>query len=468
MKSQFKESLCLAVLMALGGALFPLDGGSPKNSGIQPFTANSSYWQFHGNPVLLIGGSIDDNLFQRPDLEAHLDAIRNAGGNYIRNTMSDRRDGGFEVYPFKRLPDGRYDLDQWNDDYWNRFRRMLELTSEREIIVQIEVWDRFDVSRNYWEPNPYNPRNNVNYTNEESGLAEEYPFHPAKNQQPFFFTTPGQCNNARVLFYQCAYVDKLLSIVLSFDHVLYCIDNETSGEEAWSVFWTDYIKERARDAGVRICVTEMWDSWNLEDDQHRRTLDHPERFAFVDVSQNNHNRGEEHWAGFQWVKAYVEETPRPLNTVKTYGADGNKFGHNDRDGIERFWRHLIGGAASARFHRPSAGLGLSTAAVAALKSVRLLESYVKLWDVEPAQNLLRARDSNEAFLAANPGEAYVLYFTDGGGVELDLSRETGPMELQWISIDAGERRSTAALEAGDWREIQAPAKGHWLAVILRK
>ena len=57
-------------------------------------------------PVLLLGGSKDDNLFQIPDLQAHLDEMRAAGANYIRNTLSDRRDGGFEVYPFARAADG--------------------------------------------------------------------------------------------------------------------------------------------------------------------------------------------------------------------------------------------------------------------------------------------------------------------------------------------------------------------------
>jgi len=32
-----------------------------------------------GQPVLLLGGSKDDNLFQVPDLKEHLDEIRTAG-----------------------------------------------------------------------------------------------------------------------------------------------------------------------------------------------------------------------------------------------------------------------------------------------------------------------------------------------------------------------------------------------------
>ena len=70
--------------------------------------------------------------------------LAEAGGNVIRNTMSDRKDKGFEVYPFLQLQNGKYDLDQWNPEYWERFDRMLRETAKRGIFVQIEVWDRFD------------------------------------------------------------------------------------------------------------------------------------------------------------------------------------------------------------------------------------------------------------------------------------------------------------------------------------
>lgn len=220
----------------------------PDSAPLRPYDQNRSYWQYHGHPVLLLGGSKDDSLFQIPDLRQHLDEIKAAGGNYIRNTMSDRPDHDFEVYAYLRLPNGKYDLNQWNEEYWNRFANLLRWTDEREIFVQIEVWDRFDYSDsgNYprWQPHPYNPANNVNYSYEDSGFARRYPNHPGANDQPFFFTTPKQGNNEVVLPYQQRFVDKMLSYSLQYDHVLYCMDNETSGEEAWGAYWAEYIKRR--------------------------------------------------------------------------------------------------------------------------------------------------------------------------------------------------------------------------------
>jgi hypothetical protein len=455
---------CLAAAAALL-FLAPLAAAADNAERIRPYEKNPWYWQYRGEPVLLLGGSKDDSLFQIPDLQEHLDAMAAAGANYIRNTMSDRPDHDFEVYPFQRLENGKYDLEQWNDEYWKRFANLLQWTRERGIIVQIEVWDRFDYSRDNWKPHPYNPANNVNYTYEQSGFAPDYPDHPGQNKQPFFFTTPKQRNNEVVLKYQQRFVAEMLRHTLREPHVLYCMDNETSGEEAWGLYWAEFIQQRAKQAGVDVFLTEMWDAWDLKAPQHRRTFDHPQRFAFVDISQNNHQKGQTHWDNFQWTRDYLSKQPRPINTVKTYGADTGRYG-TDRDGLERWWRHLIGGAASVRFHRPDSGLGFSDKAAASIRAGRKLESLVKLWDVKPANDLLRDRSDNEAYAAADAGKAYALYFPDGGSVEIDLRGHDRAFDIRWIDIASGEFGPRGKLSGGNWVRLDAPAKGHWAAAIV--
>ncbi len=459
------SSIQFAVIL-LGASCCAVANAADSADGITPYAKNPRYWQYHGQPVLLLGGSDDDNLFQLPELKEHLDAIRKAGGNYIRNTMSDRPDRGSEVYAYAKNADGKYDLERWNDEYWQRLARMLRWTQERQIIVQIEVWDRFDFFAKNWALHPFNPRNNVNYTRESSGLAFDYPDHPGSNRQPLFFTTPKQRNNELLLGYQQRFVDKMLEHTLKFDHVLYCMDNETGAEEAWGAYWADYLHRHAADRGKRIYVTEMWDDWNLRAPRHRRTFDHPDQYDFCDVSQNNHQKGQAHWDNFQWVRQYVADHPRPLNTVKTYGADGGRFG-TTRDGVERFWRSVIGGAASARFHRPDSGLGLSPPAVASIAAARKLESIVKLWDLSPTLDLLGERGNNEAYLAASPGRDYALYFPDGGDVTLDLQGHAGQFQLRWINISTGDWGAEQTQAGNEKARIAAPASGGWVAAIAK-
>jgi len=144
---------------------------------IQPYAKNPFYWQYMDEPVLLLGGSVEDNLFQIPEIEAHLDLLHSVGGNYVRCTMSSRDEG--DVWPFERDPaSGLYDLGKPGTAYWERFARFLELAAARDVIAQFEMWDRFDFARAPWQSNPYNPKNNSNYTFEQSGLKELIDAHP--------------------------------------------------------------------------------------------------------------------------------------------------------------------------------------------------------------------------------------------------------------------------------------------------
>ena len=438
---------------------------------LKPWSKNPWYWEYQNQPVLLLGGSDDDNLFQWPKdrLIPQLDRIVAAGGNVIRNTMSDRNDKGFELYPFKQLSDGQYDLNQWNTEYWNRFETMLKETAKRRIFVQIEIWDRFDYTDNSgsqrWQLHPYHPKNNVNYNYEDSGFARQYPDHPGANKQPFFYTTPDQRNNTVVLPYQQRFVDEMLAHSLRYDHVLYCMDNETKAEPAWGVYWANFVKAKAKQLGKTVFVTEMWDDWNLRAERHRLTFDNTQLYDFVDVSQNNHNSGRKHWDNFLYVKNYLSSHPRPINTTKTYGATGNKFGHNDQDAIERFWRHILAGAASARFHRPDAGLGINDKAFACIKAARLLEEEVAFWDLTPAMGAIKNTQDNDAYAALSEGKAFVVFITGKHHVNIGLSHFPNHVDLIWISVDQGIKYSESELNHKNVIKLTPPDKGNWIGLL---
>jgi hypothetical protein len=469
MKSHMKpiSFLNAIVLIIAGTILVNLSNAQNSGNAIQPYPENPYYWQYEGEPVVLLGGTKDDNLFQIPDLKSHLKKLSAVGGNYVRNTMSDRHSRGFEVYPFKKLENGKYDLNQWNKEYWKRFENLLKWTSKMDIIVQIEVWDRFDYSRENWIPHPYNPNNNINYTYEESGFKPKYPKHPGANVQPFFFTTPQQSNNQTVLKYQQRFVNKMLDYSLEYPNVLYCIDNETSGEEAWSVYWARFIRERSEEEGVTVNITEMWDEWNLKAEQHRRTFDHPERFDFVDISQNNHQTGETHWENFQWVRDYLSNQPRPLNSVKIYGSGADSHGGSIQDAVEKFWRWIIGGAASARFHRPNSGIGLSKTAQTQIRSARMFLEEFNIVDARPdsEHKLLSKREENEAYLTRIPGEQYAVYFTNGGEVSLELSNANGSYKVKWLDVSDSEWKKEASVNGGRKVSLETPGEGQYLVLL---
>lgn len=457
---------------------------------IQPYAKNPRYWQYKSEPVMLLGASMTDHLFLIDDLKAHLDEIKATGGNYVRNTMSQRE--GKDLKPYKLLPDGNFDLDQWNEDYWKRFQDFVQWTAEREIIVQIEVWDRFDYSDgsdwNIWQHSPWRPAINVNYDGGESGLADTYKEHPAKDKQPFFHTIPGmdryQKKYALIRKHQERFVDKMLSYSLDHGHVLYCMNNETSTPAAWGQYWIEFIHSRARDKGLSVCTTDMFDdSFEGKDAKNTPVIfDDPRHYQFADISQvNSRVYDDDHWKKLSELLQLVNTHPRPCNHVKIYASGYTSWGSGSpEDGIERFWRNILGGSASARFHRPGKdeGFALNDSRKGCIKAARLLEERIKYWDITPHQELLSDRSSNEAYLAADPGKSYALYFTHGGSVGLDLSKAKGTFEVTWISVTMGRITDTTStkLYARTKKQIQggavvtlaAPYKGGWVAALVKK
>jgi len=462
-----------------------LSAAADKNAGrIKPYAENPRYWQYNGKPVMLLGGSKTDHVFLLDDLKIHLDEIQAVGANYVRNTMSQREDK--DLKPHRLLANGKFDVDQWNQEYWKRFENMLKLTAERDIFVQIEVWDRFDYSTQYWQISPWNPGNNVNYTYEQTDFAPEYPKHSGQDVQPFFHSIKGMRQYSkkldRIRIYQEAFVAKMLSYSLDYGHVLYCMDNETSTPAQWGQYWIRFIKAKAAERGVTVCTTDMFDdAFRAEKAEHTALIfNDAEHYMFADISQvNSRNYDQTHWDALLWLLRQVNKRPRPSNHTKIYGSGYYTFGTGGpEDGVERFWRNILGGSAAARFHRPDAGNGLNDFAKASIKAARILEGLIKFWDITPQMGLLSDRESNEAYLAAKPGKCYALYFIDGGSVGLDLSGTTGSFDVTWISVSMGVTTRTSAagryrlmdktIQGGSVVTLSAPYKGGWVAALVKK
>lgn len=447
---------------------------------IQPSEDFPRYWQFHGEPVLLLGGSNDDNLFQCTEsrLVTQLDILIAAGGNYVRNTMSCRDSGN--VWPFAQVAGGIfYDMDVWNEEYWRRFTRMLHETVTRGVIVQIEIWayyDFFDYYGACWgeqgNRNPWNPVNNSNYSFETTYLKPRYG-SPRKDTHDFFMSVPALNNDRVLLHYQQRYVDRLLRETLPFDNVLFCITNEIRAPyfPAWSAYWLDYIRKKTTAVGKRIETTEIQLTHDIAGEEFGALVQWNDRCTFLDASQNSAVRnGQLHWDNLQTLYRALEDQPRPINHVKIYGADtAAEWSGTDHDGGERFWRNIIGGAASVRFHRPPSGLGLTEKARTHLRSLRMLTTEFDFFRSQPGSESQRLcnRQANEAYLAMVGDTQFVVYFPDGGSVGLDVSCAPGGYSRRWLEINTSRWHDAERVLADPNVSIICPGPGPWAALLDR-
>ena len=86
--------------------------------------------------------------------------------------------------------------------------------------------------------------------------------------------------------------------------------------------------------------------------------------------------------------------------------------------------------------------------------------------MNPANGLLSERSANEAYLAADPGRAYALYFPDGGSVRLALPAHAAGWEVHWIDIGTGDWGPRATLPGGGSTPVSAPGPGNWAAAVV--
>jgi len=128
--------------------------------------------------------------------------------------------------------------------------------------------------------------------------------------------------------------------------------------------------------------------------------------------------------------------------------------------------------AGVRFHRPTSGIGLYPEAKSCISATRKVESVVKFWDVKDRLDLLTDRQSDEAYLAAAPGKAYILYFTKNGGGAVGLKLDDYPnttFEIHWVNIGTGNWGPAATISGGRTTRIDRPdASAHWAAAIVKR
>lgn len=429
-------------------------------AGLSIADSNPRYWAVDEEPVLLLGGSSEDNLFQVADVASELEELASVGGNYVRCTMSAREE--FAVYPFEETEDG-YDLDSWNEEYWTRFETFLSACADHDVVAQIEVWATFDYYMENWRENPFNPACNVTYTAEESGLepdvGDSAPHYEGHND--FFYSVPAELDLGLLRTYQERFVEKLLDVALEYDNVLYCIDNETDVSPAWPDYWARFIDERAAERDTTALLTEMWLETDITHGDHDAVVEQPDLYDYVEVSQNNQSDGRDHYDRVRRMHERLDP-PRPLNNVKIYGADAVGWTGGDREGVERFWRNLFAGAASVRFHRPPAGQGLNQRAKRAIRAARDVFGAFEFTTCRPTTDVL-ANTEGAAYALAGDGTV-VIYFPSGTSATVEPTALGATPEVRWYDVDSC---SWTAIESvtGDAPRLDPADDGRWIALV---
>jgi hypothetical protein len=231
----------------------------PKGLALEKEGTEQVYFTHNGNPILSFGGASDfifylaDDAF---DYQRWANWAASQGMNHIRaypplswRTVERKIKGNGGsvsnlVFPYKEISPRKFDLTQFNDIYWNRFRTQCEYLQTKRIIVHLLMvngWEG-DEGAN-WAGHFFNPKNTVN-------TCTEY-----LSEKPDKFYSSVADGKSELVDLQKAWFRKLIEVTHDLDNVYYDLVHEIAGHyESWDKT-KDWVTEMA--AAVRSKWSEL-------------------------------------------------------------------------------------------------------------------------------------------------------------------------------------------------------------------
>jgi len=218
---------------------------------------NPHYLEYRGKPVIIVSsgehyGSVINPAF---DYIKYLDTMQKDSMNYTRiftgamywevedafgitnNTLAPAV--GTALAPWKRSEvagntngGNKFDMDQWNENYFTRFKSFVEEAQKRNIIVEVTLFTSI-YGEKLWSSCPANPQNNIN----NIALSDYKKVHTM--------------DNGNLLNYQEKYVKKIVTELNKYDNVIFEIQNEP---------WADQPVGKNRPNSWQKLMPDNWES----------------------------------------------------------------------------------------------------------------------------------------------------------------------------------------------------------------
>jgi uncharacterized protein DUF6298 len=267
LQSQFSRrvviKLILLAFLCRAAAVDRADANAAENVStasppISTHPDNPKYFLFRGKPLILVTATEHyGSVINRPfDFERYLADAAEKHQTLTRTFLLFRElqnarnpsspckpESPDYIAPWRRTGPGnafdgelRYDLEQWNPEYFDRLRRFLKRASELGIVVELTLFSN-TYSDEIWKLNPLRPENSLK--SKEKVAWQEYI----------------SLRHEALVARQTAYVEKIIAETSLYDNVYYEICNEPGGDFAGSPVktadvdaWQQHIGKVAREA----------------------------------------------------------------------------------------------------------------------------------------------------------------------------------------------------------------------------
>ncbi|HZF00108.1 MAG TPA: PA14 domain-containing protein [Planctomycetota bacterium] len=449
----------LTLILILGGTPALLRGAAPAAAGaggpLVVLSSNPRYFSDgSGKAVYLTGSHVWQNLQDRGtvspppafDYGAYLDFLQSRNHNFIRLWNWEQArwapwttgDEFATPLPFSRTGPGnaldggpKFNLDQFNQGYFDRLRSRVIAARDRGIYVSIMLFEGWSIdnvgkgSGNPWPGHPFNGSNNVNGVDADlngNGQGEE----------------SHTLANATVTSKQDAYVRKVVDTVNDLDNVLYEVANESGASVPGSTDWQYHL--------INLLHT-------YEAGKPKR---HPVGMTFQYPNGNNS-------ALFNSPAEWISPGSSGGYDSNPPAATGNKVILTDTDHIfgeggDRSWvwksftrglQPLFMDGGIETF--PETADGRESARWAMGQS-RSYADRMNLAMMTPRGDL-----TSTGYALANPGVEYLVYQSGSGGFSVSLGG--GNYSVEWMNPSTGGTSTGAEVSGGGSVSFSAPFGG---------
>lgn len=436
--------------------------GWPDAGPLQLHPDNPHYLVYRGQPIVLVTAGEHYGAVVNPDFQFrrylatlaadNLNYTRIFTGAYVepqgafgieRNTLAP--DGTRFLAPWARSEEAgyvgggnRFDLDRWDEAYFNRLHDFVTAASELGIVVEVTLFSSYYGNFGF---SPLHPDNNVNLVT---------PVDPKQVQT---------LENGELMVYQEGLVRKLVQELNAFENVFWEVQNEPYADRPLTVqpinpFLPDWREEWRNRVDLADDASLDWQRRIVEiirDEESRL----PRRHL---IAQNYGNfryplsgvHDEISIVNFHYAYPEAVTWNRGLNRVTGFDESGFS-GSGDEPYRRQAWSFILAGGGLFNhldysfFPGAEDGTGVNRAPGGGSPVLRrqlgVLSRFIHSFDfaaMAPDHSSVHSAPGATVQCLSRPGEEYALYLQGTGPVDLRLDIPKSRYRVKWISPESGE------------------------------
>ena len=460
---------------------------------------NPHYFIYKGKPTILVTsaehyGSVLNSDF---DYKKYLETMHNEGMNYTRVFMGSYVEipesfgiennslapavGSF-ITPWKRVEETglykgekKFDLSQWNPEYFDRLKDFVSLANELDIIVEVTLFCS-TYSDESWKRHPFNPDNNIN------GLPSNLNRKKSNTLE-----------NGILSGFQQKMVEKIVSELNGFGNVFYEIQNEPWADDpikgmltlktltpnpnngGWFQ-WADMASEASLEWQKMIAKTVVETESSLTN-KHLIAQNYNNFKSSLDKVDPNVSI-----LNFHYV--WPETVGLNYGWNRPVSFDESGFaGSSDSTYLRQAWQFMMAGGAVFNnldysfYVGKEDGTGVNKApgggSTNLRKQLTTLRSFIESLDfvkMKPDFQVVVHSPGSEVQAISQPGSQYAIFFTGNATKWVKLNLPKGKYNFEFVSPYTGKpiKKGFFSHTGKDIYELKLPEFGEMIALKIWK